>query len=695
MAPGVAPHGEVVHFASLIPTRVLGAEGPGIGRKPKFKPRHCCIVAPLAAKPASCYIVRLTLLLSAGPAPARLAVVCRMIDERWRMEAQPTQTPARRPYSGNSGEQMASTNTYAPSREDFAALLDESYGQNEAFEGSVIKGRVVAIEKDVAVIDLGLKTEGRVPLKEFQGPGREGKLVVGDEVEVYLERIENALGEAVISRDKARREESWVKLEKAFEKQEKVEGIIFNQVKGGFTVDLDGAVAFLPRSQVDIRPIRDVTPLMQTPQPFLILKMDRRRGNIVVSRRTVLEESRAEQRHEIVANLAEGQVIDGIVKNITDYGAFVDLGGIDGLLHVTDVAWRRVNHPTEVLTIGQTVRVKIIKINHDTHRISLGMKQLLEDPWQNIEAKFPLGSRLQGRVTNITDYGAFVELEPGIEGLIHVSEMSWTKKNVHPGKIVATSQEVEVQVLEVDPVKRRISLGLKQTLVNPWEAFAAKYPPGSEVEGEVKNKTEFGLFIGLDGDVDGMVHLSDLDWTKPSEQVIETYKKGDTVKAKVLDVDIEKERISLGIKQLSPDPFAVQPAGDTSAKQGEEGPDIKKGSVVTCEVIEVKDGGIDVKIAGTDLTAFIKRTELARDRADQKSERFAVGEKVDARVTVFDRRARKISVSIKALEVAEEKEAIAQYGSADSGASLGDILGAALKAREDAPKNDGRGKPEE
>ena len=590
---------------------------------------------------------------------------------------------------------MASTNTYAPSREDFAALLDESYGENEAFEGSVIKGRVVAIEKDVAVIDLGLKTEGRVPLKEFQGPGREGKLVVGDEVEVYLERIENALGEAVISRDKARREESWVKLEKAFEKQEKVEGIIFNQVKGGFTVDLDGAVAFLPRSQVDIRPIRDVTPLMQTPQPFQILKMDRRRGNIVVSRRTVLEESRAEQRHEIVANLAEGQVIDGVVKNITDYGAFVDLGGIDGLLHVTDVAWRRVNHPTEVLTIGQTVRVKIIKINHDTHRISLGMKQLLEDPWQSIETKYPLGARFQGRVTNITDYGAFVELEPGIEGLIHVSEMSWTKKNVHPGKIVATSQEVEVQVLEVDPIKRRISLGLKQTLVNPWEAFAEKYPPNSEVEGEVKNKTEFGLFIGLDGDVDGMIHLSDLDWTKPGEQIIEAYKKGDTVKAKVLDVDIEKERISLGIKQLLPDPFAAQPQGETGAKPGDEGPDIKKGSVVTCEVLEVKDGGLDVKITGTDLTAFIKRTELARDRADQKTERFAVGEKVDARVTVFDRRARKISVSIKALEVAEEKEAIAQYGSADSGASLGDILGAALKAREDAPKKDAKGKTEE
>ncbi len=558
--------------------------------------------------------------------------------------------------------------TAAPSREDFAALLDESFGNGNLQEGSVIKGTVVGIEKDVAVIDVGLKTEGRVPLREFSGPGRANELKVGDQVEVYLERVENALGEAVLSRDKARREESWGKLEKAFQNNEKVTGVIFNQVKGGFTVDLDGAVAFLPRSQVDIRPIRDVTPLMNVQQPFQILKMDRRRGNIVVSRRTVLEETRAEQRQELVQNLEEGQVIDGVVKNITDYGAFVDLGGIDGLLHVTDIAWRRVNHPTEVLTIGQQVKVKIIKINHETHRISLGMKQLQDDPWQGIEAKFPVGTRFKGRVTNITDYGAFVELEPGIEGLIHVSEMSWTKKNVHPGKIVSTSQEVEVQILEVDSVKRRISLGLKQTMRNPWEVFIEKYPPGTEVEGEVKNKTEFGLFLGLDGDVDGMVHLSDLDWKRPGEQVMEEYKKGDMVRAQVLDVDVDKERISLGIKQLEGDPFATESAGD-----------IKKGAVVTGEVTEVKEAGIDVKIIGTDLTAFIKRSELARDRGEQRPERFAVGEKVDARVTQFDRRSHKITVSIKALEVAEEKEAIAQYGSSDSGATLGDILGTALK----------------
>src|SRR5450432_2384201 len=562
---------------------------------------------------------------------------------------------------------MASTATsYNPSRDDFAAMLDESFAGGNLQESSVIKGTVVAIEKDMAVIDVGLKTEGRVALREFAGPGRESELKVGDEVEVFLDRIENALGEAVLSRDKARREESWGKLEKAFNNNEKVHGVIFNQVKGGFTVDLDGAVAFLPRSQVDIRPIRDVAPLMNNSQPFQILKMDRRRGNIVVSRRTVLEETRAEQRQELVQNLEEGQVIDGVVKNITDYGAFVDLGGIDGLLHVTDIAWRRVNHPTEVLTIGQTVKVKIIKINHETHRISLGMKQLLDDPWQGIEAKFPVGAKLKGRVTNITDYGAFVELEPGIEGLIHVSEMSWTKKNVHPGKIVSTSQEVEVQVLEVDSVKRRISLGLKQTMRNPWEVFVEKYPPGSTVEGEVKNKTECGLFLGLDGDVDGMVHLSGLDWKRPGEQVIEEYKKGDKIQAQVLDVDVEKERISLGIKQLQGDP--MESAGD-----------LKKNSIVTTEVTEVKESGLEVKLVGTDLTSFIKRSELARERSDQRTERFAVGEKVDARITQFDRRAHKVTVSIKALEVAEEKEAIAQYGSSDSGATLGDILGTALK----------------
>ncbi|ESW86939.1 MULTISPECIES: 30S ribosomal protein S1 [unclassified Mesorhizobium] len=556
-----------------------------------------------------------------------------------------------------------------PTRDDFASLLEESFSAGHSGEGQVVKGIITAIEKDMAIIDVGLKVEGRVPLKEFGVKGKDTTLKVGDTVEVYVERIENALGEAMLSREKARREESWVRLEEKFTKGERVEGVIFNQVKGGFTVDLDGAVAFLPRSQVDIRPIRDVSPLMHNPQPFEILKMDRRRGNIVVSRRTVLEESRAEQRSEIVQNLEEGQVVEGVVKNITDYGAFVDLGGIDGLLHVTDMAWRRVNHPTEILNIGQTVKVQIIRINQETHRISLGMKQLESDPWSEIGTKFPIGKKIKGTVTNITDYGAFVELEPGIEGLIHVSEMSWTKKNVHPGKILSTTQEVDVVVLEVDPAKRRISLGLKQTLENPWEAFARSHPVGSQVEGEVKNKTEFGLFIGLEGDVDGMVHLSDLDWTRPGEQVIEEYNRGDMVKAQVLDVDIDKERISLGIKQLAKDTVGE------AATSGE----LRKNAVVTCEVIGVKDGGLEVRLVDSGIETFIKRSDLSRDRDEQRPERFTVGQKVDARVIAFDKKTRKLQVSIKALEIAEEKEAVAQYGSTDSGASLGDILGAALK----------------
>ncbi len=556
-------------------------------------------------------------------------------------------------------------------KEDFEALLMDSFIDNDAAEGTVVKGKVVAIEKDLAIIDVGLKTEGRIALKEFGAAGRDGTIQVGSEVEVYVDRVENAMGEAVLSREKARREESWVKLEELYNRNERVEGIIFNQVKGGFTVDLEGAVAFLPRSQVDIRPIRDIGPLMNVPQPFQILKMDKRRGNIVVSRRAILEESRAEQRSEIVQQLEEGQVVDGVVKNITDYGAFVDLGGIDGLLHVTDIAWRRVNHPTEVLSIGETIKVQIVRINHESHRISLGMKQLQADPWDGIEAKYPVGAKFSGRVTNITDYGAFVELEPGIEGLIHVSEMSWTKKNVHPGKIVSTSQEVQVMVLEVDPDKRRISLGLKQTLQNPWESFAEKFPIGSTIEGEVKNKTEFGLFIGLDGDVDGMVHLSDLDWQKPGEQALDEYNRGDIVQAKVLDVDVEKERISLGIKQLA--------TGDVADSSGDG---LKKGSVVTGTVTEVNDGGIEVKIADSEMTAFIRRADLSRDRNDQRPERFAKGDKVDARVTAYDKKTQKVSLSIKALEIAEEKEAVAAYGSSDSGASLGDILGAALKDRE-------------
>ncbi|MBB4798298.1 MULTISPECIES: 30S ribosomal protein S1 [Brevundimonas] len=561
------------------------------------------------------------------------------------------------------------TDTHNPSRDDFAALLDETLQGRDLGEGQVVHGRVVGIEKDILIIDVGLKTEGRIPAREF-GIG-EGAVIpkVGDNVEVYLERVENALGEAVISRDKARREEAWTRLEVVFAEGQPVNGAIVGRVKGGFTVDLGGASAFLPGSQVDIRPVRDVGPLMGKEQPFAILKMDRPRGNIVVSRRAILEEARAEQRTELVGQLQEGEVREGVVKNITDYGAFVDLGGIDGLLHVTDMSWKRVSHPSQVLAVGDTVKVQIVKINPDTQRISLGMKQLQSDPWDGVEAKYPVNAKYTGRITNITDYGAFVELEAGVEGLVHVSEMSWTKKNVHPGKIVSTSQEVEVIVLDVDSAKRRISLGLKQAQNNPWEAFVEAHPIGSTVEGEVKNATEFGLFVGLDNDIDGMVHLSDLDWNVSGEEAIQRYRKGETIKAKVLDVDIEKERVSLGVKQLGGDPM--------------EGDVYKRGQQITVTVTSIETGGIEVKFGEDDapVTAFVRKSDLSRDRNEQRPERFAVGDRIDAMITGIDKATRRVSVSVKALEMKDEAEAIEQFGSSDSGASLGDILGAALREK--------------
>ena len=555
------------------------------------------------------------------------------------------------------------------SMEEFEALLNESLEMDTPNEGSVVKGKVIAIEAGQAIIDVGYKMEGRVELKEFANPGEAPEIEVGDEVEVYLRAAENARGEAVISREMARREEAWDRLEKAYADDQRVEGAIFGRVKGGFTVDLGGAVAFLPGSQVDVRPVRDAGPLMGLKQPFQILKMDRRRGNIVVSRRAILEESRAEQRAEIVGKLREGDVVEGVVKNVTDYGAFVDLGGVDGLLHVTDMAWRRVNHPSEIVSIGENLQVQVVKVNKETQRISLGMKQLMADPWDSVQTKYPIGSKWTGRVTNITDYGAFVELEPGVEGLVHVSEMSWTKKNVHPGKIVSTSQEVEVMVLEIDSAKRRVSLGLKQTMRNPWEVFAETHPEGTEVEGEVKNITEFGLFVGLEGDIDGMVHLSDLSWDERGEDAIQNYRKGDMVQAVVTEVDVEKERISLSVKALGGDKFAEAVGGT------------KRGSVITVQVTAIEEGGIEVEYEG--MKSFIRRSDLSRDRSDQRPERFNVGDKVDVRVTNVDSKTRRLGLSIKALEIAEEKEAVQQYGSSDSGASLGDILGAALKNDDD------------
>jgi small subunit ribosomal protein S1 len=557
----------------------------------------------------------------------------------------------------------------SPSMESFASLLEESFGSRKSLEGAVVKGRIVGLDGDNALIDVGLKSEGRISIKEFGTPTLKAELKIGDIVDVYVERFEDKNGEVVLSREKAIREATWVQLEESHRKTEKVTGVIFGRVKGGFSVDMMGVVAFLPGSQVDIRPIRDASPLIGIPQPFQILKMDRARGNIVVSRRAVLEETRAEARTDLVQNLSEGQVLTGIVKNITDYGAFVDLGGVDGLLHVTDISWRRVNHPSEVISIGQSVKVQVIRFNKDTQRISLGMKQLELDPWSDVENRYPVGNRLKGRITNITDYGAFVELDDGIEGLVHVSEMSWTKKNVHPGKIVSTSQEVEVIVLDVDSSKRRISLGLKQCHENPWKSFASQNTVGDIIEGEVRNATEFGLFIGLNDEIDGMIHLNDLSWEKSGEEALQAFKKGDLVKAKLLDIDVEKERIALGIKQLKEDPFESAVS------------DIKKGSIVTCTITEITDGGLEVKLAG-DLMGFIKKGDLSRERSEQRPERFAVGEQLDAKVITIERGnsrgGRKVNLSVKAKEIDDDKQAVADFGSSDSGASLGDILGAAI-----------------
>ena len=559
-------------------------------------------------------------------------------------------------------------------KESFESLLDESLGDVEDFTGNVVEGTIIALENDFVIVDVGLKSEGRIPFKEFGATVNVSDLNPGDKVEVYVERMENREGEAVLSREKARREEAWVELEKMHKKEEQVTGIIFGRVKGGFTVDLNGAIAFLPGSQVDIRPIRDVSPLMNTPQPFQILKMDRARGNIVVSRRAVLEESRAEARSELVSNIAEGQKLQGIVKNITDYGAFVDLGGVDGLLHVTDISWKRINHPSEVLKVGDTIDVQVIKFNEDNQRISLGMKQLEEDPWDEVAKRFDIGQKLTGTVTNITDYGAFVDLGEGVEGLVHVSEMSWTKKNIHPGKIVSTSQDVEVMVLEIDPEKRRISLGLKQCSENPWTDFAKNHKADQELEGEIRNITEFGLFVAIGTEIDGMVHMSDLSWEDSGEDAIKEFKKGDMLKVKILEIDPEKERVALGVKQLTDDPFA-------GALEG-----IKKGGVVTCKITAITDGGVEVSV-NDDLTGFIKKADLSRERSEQRPDRFAVDEKVDAKIMKVDASNRKLSLSIKAREIEEDKKAMAEYGSSDSGASLGDILGAALKEKEgDADK---------
>ncbi len=545
--------------------------------------------------------------------------------------------------------------------ENFEDLLNEQFGDNGIL-GTVVKGTIVKISDDYVTVDVGLKSEGNIPMREF---GTNPELKIGDAVEVLVDRYEDKDGNIVLSREKARREEAWADLEKSMNAGERVNGIIFGRVKGGFTVDLNGAIAFLPGSQIDIRPIRDITPLMGISQPFQILKMDKLRGNIVVSRRVVLEETRAEARAELIDGIKEGAILDGVVKNITDYGAFIDLGGVDGLLHVTDISWKRINHPAEVLSVGQNIKVQVIRFNEDTQRISLGMKQLESDPWQAVADKYQVGQVYKGKVTNITDYGAFVELEDGIEGLVHVSEMSWTRKNVHPGKIVSTSEEVEVKVLEVDADKRRISLGIKQCQPNPWAAYVDEHPVGSVISGKIKNITEFGLFVGLTDEIDGMIHLSDISWEKSGEEAVKDYTKGQEIEAKIIDVDVEKERISLGIKQLSEDSVSQALAS------------LKKGDVVRAVVKSVEDTGITVEVEG--LTATIKKTDLSKDKASQNPENFHEGDMVEAKVTSVDKKNAKVGLSIKALEVDEEKKVLEEYSSTTGGSSLGEALGEALK----------------
>lgn len=555
---------------------------------------------------------------------------------------------------------------------NFAELLDGSMNQKKSLEGILVEGLIISIDKDTVTVDVGLKSEGRVPLKEFAAFGREAEIKIGDKIKVYVERLEDKRGETVLSVEKARREEAWFDLEKACEAGTLINGSIFGKVKGGFAVDLNGAVAFLPGSQVDIRPIRDITPLMNLVQPFKLLKMDKSRNNIVVSRRAVLEENRAGAKADLISGLTEGQVLEGIVKNITDYGAFIDLGGVDGLLHVTDISWKRINHPSDVLSLGQNVQVMVIRFNRETQRISLGMKQLAADPWEAVQIRYIVGSRHKGKVTNITEYGAFVELESAVEGLIYVTEMSWTKKNIHPSKILTLDQEVEIVVLEVDFEKRRISLGLKQCQENPWESFAHNCKVGDTVEGEIKNITEFGLFVGVSGELDGMVHLSDLSWEKTGEEAIAEYQKGQKIKVKILDIDSDKERISLGIKQLTNDPFQ-----ETT---------LKKGAIVTGTVSAIMEDSVELNLPDG-LIGVIKKVDLSRDRGFQKTDRFAVGEKVDAKIMSFEKTTRKVKLSIKAKEIDEEKTAMSEYGSSDSGASLGDILGAAIK-KANAEKKD-------
>ena len=556
--------------------------------------------------------------------------------------------------------------------ENFDQLLQNSF-VTQVIEDTITKGEVIAIEKDLVVVDIGAKNEGYIPLKEFEANSEYPK--PGDVFDVYVERIESRNGNTILSRDKALKEEYWVVLENALKHNNDIEGVIFGKVKGGFTVDVNGIIAFLPGSQVDVRPIKDMSPLMGINQPFKILKIDRKQGNVVVSRRAILEATIDVVREEVLSNIKEGQVMEGVVKNITDYGAFIDLGNVDGLLHVTDISWGRINHPSEILTLGQTIKVQVIKYNNESKRISLGMKQLEDNPWKDIEKRFPQGKTFKGIVTNITDYGIFVELEPGIEGLVHVSEIAWGKSNVHPKKLINPKQEVDFVILDIDASKHRISLGMKQCKENPWAHFADSHPVSSAIEGYVKNIVDFGVFVGFEDDIDGLVHVSDLSWNEEeASSILKDLKKDQKLKVKILSIDVDKERISLGVKQLSED-------NSSSADK-----DLKKGNVITCTISAIKDDGIEVMIEGKNIIGFIKTSDLSSEKSEQKLDRFAVGERVDAKILSHEKSGNKIALSIKQLEIDDKKKAIKEYGSTDSGASLGDILGEALSGSEYAKK---------
>ena len=550
--------------------------------------------------------------------------------------------------------------------ENFAQLFEESLQELETRPGSIVKGTVVSIDKDIVLVDAGLKSESAIPADQFKNAEGELEIAIGDQVDVALDAVEDGFGETILSREKAKRHEAWVELEKAYEDKATIKGVINGKVKGGFTVEVNSVRAFLPGSLVDVRPVRDTTHLEGKELEFKVIKLDAKRNNVVVSRRAVIEAESSAERETLLANLEEGHEIKGIVKNLTDYGAFVDLGGVDGLLHITDMAWKRVKHPSEIVNVGDEINVKVLKFDKEKQRVSLGMKQMGNDPWQEIAQRYPEGTKITGQVTNLTDYGCFVEIEDGVEGLVHVSEMDWTNKNIHPSKVVNLGDSVEVMVLEIDEERRRISLGLKQCIDNPWETFAKSHEKGDKVSGKIKSITDFGIFIGLDGGIDGLVHLSDISWNKSGEDAVRDYKKGDEISAVVLQVDPERERISLGVKQIEEDPFNKYLT------------DTKKGAIVNGTVTAVDAKGVTVNLA-EEVDGYIRVADLSRDRIEDASEVANVGDSIEAKYTGVDRKNRIVNLSVKAKDQADEKEAIDKVNQQDD-AGFANAMAEAFKA---------------